>query len=83
MKKWKEMPTHSIAESNRLSSKGIPNSSIDILNPDGSVKRRRYYDENGNAKLDIDYNHTDDGTHEFPHTHTWDWTDPDKPKRLQ
>lgn len=24
--------------------------------------------------MDIDFNHTDDGTHEFPHIHIWDWT---------
>ena len=51
-----------------------PNSSADLLNPDGSVKQRRYYDSNGRAEMDIDYNHTDDGTHEFPHIHVWDWS---------
>lgn len=51
-----------------------PNSSADLLNPDGSVKQRRYYDEEGKAQMDIDFNHTDDGTHEFPHIHIWDWT---------
>lgn len=34
-------------------------------------------DESGNldgrAVEDIDYNHPDDGTHEFPHRHKWDW----------
>ena len=49
------------------------NSSADLLNPDGSVKQRRYYGADGNAKMDIDFNHTDDGTHEFPHIHIWDW----------
>ncbi|CAM2363602.1 hypothetical protein [Listeria seeligeri] len=24
-----------------------------------------------------------DGTHEFPHRHKWDWTNPEKPKRLK
>jgi len=23
---------------------------------------------------DTDYNHADDGTHEFPHDHEWDWS---------
>ena len=50
-----------------------PNSSADLLNPDGSVKQRRYYDANGRAEMDIDFNHTDDGTHDFPHIHLWDW----------
>jgi filamentous hemagglutinin len=52
-----------------------PNSSADKLNPDGSVKQRRYYGPDGRAKEDIDYNHSDgDGSHTFPHRHTWDWT---------
>ncbi len=53
--------------------KQTPNSSADLLNPDGSVKQRRYYDEEGRAKMDIDFNHSDDGTHVFPHIHLWDW----------
>ena len=52
--------------------KQTPNSSADLLNPDGSVKQRRYYDADGKAQMDIDFNHTDDGTHEFPHIHIWD-----------
>lgn len=47
---------------------------LDLLNPDGSVKQRRYYGNDGHAIEDIDYNHTDDGTHTFPHRHEWDWT---------
>ena len=54
--------------------KQTPNSSVDLLNPDGSVKQRRYYGKDGKAQMDIDFNHTDDGTHEFPHIHIWDWT---------
>ena len=50
------------------------NSSADLLNPDSSVKQRRYYGEDGKAQMDIDFNHTDDGTHEFPHTYIWEWT---------
>ncbi len=53
--------------------KQTPNSSADLLNPDGSVKQRRYYGADGKAQMDIDFNHTDDGTHEFPHIHIWDW----------
>jgi len=62
---------HTVLDGNRLPKTGEPNSSSDILNPDGSVKQRRYYDKDGNADLDIDYNHTDDGTHTFPHEHKW------------
>ncbi|WP_413517836.1 T7SS effector LXG polymorphic toxin [Carnobacterium maltaromaticum] len=61
-------------DSKRLSGNGEPNSSMDLLNPDGSVKQRRYYGNDGHAMEDIDYNHTDDGTHTFPHRHEWDWT---------
>lgn len=60
--------------SNLPATKQTPNSSADLLNPDGSVKQRRYYGEDGKAQMDIDFNHTDDGTHEFPHIHIWDWT---------
>lgn len=50
------------------------NSSADLLNLDGSVKQRRYYGLDGRAQMDIDYNHTDNGTHTFPHIHVWDWS---------
>ncbi|MGX7419305.1 hypothetical protein ACWOFR_10960 [Carnobacterium gallinarum] len=56
-------------DKNGLESEGDPNSSQDLLNPDGSVKQRRYYDKNGDILEDIDYNHTDNGTHTFPHRH--------------
>lgn len=57
----------------KLPTVGQPNSSSDLLNPDGSVKQRRYYGPDGKADEDIDYNHSDDGTHTFPHRHKWDW----------
>lgn len=60
-------------ESKNLKRDGEPNSSEDLLNPDGSVKQRRYYGPDGRALEDIDFNHPDDGTHEFPHRHKWDW----------
>lgn len=44
-----------------IKARGEPNSSTDLLNPDG------YAVEN------IDYTHSDVGTHEFPHRHFWDW----------
>ncbi|EYE87143.1 hypothetical protein Q428_14995, partial [Fervidicella metallireducens AeB] len=54
---------------------GEPNSSSDYLNPDGSVKQRRYYGPDGKPEEDIDYNHPNyDGTHKFPHRHIWDWS---------
>lgn len=43
---------------------------------DTMVKMEKYKwkSTNGKAQMDIDFNHTDDGTHEFPHIHIWDWT---------
>lgn len=84
IKKGEKMPNHSVVkDKNSLPGKGKPNSSADLLNPDGSVKQRRYYDEKGRAKEDIDFNHSDDGTHEFPHRHEWDWDSkpPRKPSK--
>ena len=60
-------------DAKNLKGDGEPNSSVDLLNPDGSVKQRRYYGPDGRAVEDIDYNHSDDGTHEFPYRHQWDW----------
>ena len=58
-----------------LPAKGEPNSSVDKLNPDGSVKQRRYYGPDGKAELDINYNHSNgDGSHTFPHENPWDWS---------
>ncbi len=31
--------------------------------------------------MDIDFNHTDDGTHEFPHIHIWDGAKKTKTER--
>lgn len=78
-----KLSKHRVVEEGGLPKNGEPNSSADILNPDGSVKQRRYYDDKGRAIEDIDYNHPDDGTHEFPHRHKWDWSNPEKPKRLK
>jgi RHS repeat-associated core domain len=64
---------HKVEDGKSLPTEGEPNSSADILNPDGSVKQRRYYGPDGKAQEDIDFNHSDDGTHEFPHRHQWEW----------
>lgn len=76
-------PNHKVEEDTskrKLPAKGEANTSTDLLNPDGTVKQRRYYGPDGKAKEDIDYNHIDDGTHTFPHRHKWDWSK--KPPRL-
>lgn len=56
-----------------------------MLNPDGSVKQRWYYDENGRAKEGIDFNHSDDGIHKFPHRHerNWDSKSPRKSSKYE
>lgn len=54
-----------------LPKEGDPNSDEELLNEDGSVKQRRHFDEKGDAEYDVDFNHSDDGTHEFPHIHKW------------
>ncbi len=53
--------------------KGTPNSSIDILDSDGNVTTRRWYDSNGTAYRDVDMtNHGNPATHpEWPHEHIW------------
>jgi hypothetical protein len=61
-----------VTDNDQLGRRGDPESSKDYA-PGGDLKRRRYYDINGNADLDIDYKHTDPAeTHTFPHRHNWD-----------
>lgn len=61
---------HSVeTDDDSLPTKSSPNSSKDLVK-DGKVKQRRYYDENGNADMDIDYSHGGTG-HTFPHRHDW------------
>ncbi|MBB6020395.1 hypothetical protein HNR77_001456 [Paenibacillus sp. JGP012] len=56
---------------NNLLTKGKPRSSEDLYDSKG-LKQRRYYDSNGNADEDIDYDHSNaDGSHTFPHRHKW------------
>jgi RHS repeat-associated protein len=58
--------------SSKLPSTGKPNSTQDLLNPDGSLKQQRWYGPDGRPVRDRDYNHPGDG-HVFPHDHYWDW----------
>ena len=55
---------------------GDKNSSVDILDENGNVKTRRWYDENGKAYRDVDMtNHGNPKNHpEWPHEHFWDWS---------
>lgn len=59
-----------VDDKSSLPTKGDPYSSKDLKDSKGT-KQRRYYDKNGNADMDIDYRHSDDGTHTFPHRHDW------------
>ena len=51
--------------------------SVDILDDQGKISTRRWYDSNGNAYRDVDMtNHGNCKTHpEYPHEHTWTWSD--------
>ena len=49
--------------------KAEPNSSVDIYQ-NGNLKQRRYYDNEGNPIVDIDYTHSGNN-HDFPHKHVW------------
>ena len=60
----------STTNANSLPPKGEPNSSQTLLNPDGTPKQKRWYDPDGNAERDRDYNHA--GDMPFPHDHVWD-----------
>jgi RHS repeat-associated protein len=55
---------------------GEKNSSVDIVDENGDVKTRRWYDENGHAYRDVDMiNHGNPKQHpEWPHEHIWDWS---------
>ena len=63
---------HSTTRGNPI--KGEPNSSVDILDKNGNVVRRRWFDSEGNAMRDLDYtNHGNPKTHpEWPHEHIWE-----------
>lgn len=65
-----------IGRSGSLPAKNGPsNGSIDIYDEQANLLQRRFFDELGNALLDVDFIHSNgDGTHEFPHFHDWDWT---------
>ena len=68
--------------SENLGPKGTPNSSVDILDSQGNIATRRWYDSEGNAYRDVDMtNHGNPKMHaEYPHEHTWDWSN-GKPQR--
>ncbi|AOY76023.1 hypothetical protein [Clostridium formicaceticum] len=65
----KPSDNHSTTTGNPM--KGEPNSSVDILDKNGNVVRRRWFGPDGNQIRDLDYtNHGNSKTHpEWPHEH--------------
>ena len=59
--------------------KGTPNSIYEQLNPDGTVKSRAFYDENGNqfCRQDFDHPHFDKKTQQSyqPHEHNYHYNE--------
>ncbi|SFP97379.1 hypothetical protein [Caldicoprobacter faecalis] len=55
------------------STKAFPNAVIDLINPKlNKIIQRRFYDEKGNAKIDIDLtDHNKPWAHDVPHVHEW------------
>ncbi|HDR7367262.1 TPA: N-acetylmuramoyl-L-alanine amidase family protein [Bacillus toyonensis] len=66
---------HKDVHGRKLAGDGEPFSSQDLYDGTYGYKQRRYYDKDGKAEEDIDYNHGDeDKSHTFPHRHKWDWS---------
>ena len=61
---------------------GEANTSVDILDAEGNIKTRRWYDSEGKAYRDVDMSdHGNPKEHpEVPHEHTWEYNN-GKPKR--
>ena len=59
-----------------------PNSSIDIIDANGNIKTRRWYDSDKKAYKDVDFSdHGNSKEHlEVPHEHMWEYNN-GKPKR--
>lgn len=55
---------------------GKPNTSIDILADNGTIKTRREFDNNGRVLRDVDYtDHGNSKRHpDVPHEHIWSWS---------
>ncbi len=64
----KSSTTESIVTA-KLPTTGDPNSKSIEYNPDGTPKRYRWYDSEGNVERDRDFNHS--GNVPFPHDHEW------------
>ena len=60
-----------------------PNSIYEQMNPDGTVKSRAFYDENGNqfSRQDFDHRHFDKKTKQYyqPHEHNYSYNENGQP----
>lgn len=65
--------TQSTTVSNSLPTTSTKYSSKDLVQ-NGLIKQRRYYDELGQAVQDVDYFHSGEATHNFPHLHYFTWS---------
>jgi len=45
---------------------------LDHVGKNGAIKTRRFFNESGDAKLDIHLAHSGENTHTFPHAHDWE-----------
>lgn len=62
-----------ISYERRLESEGVPNSRVDRLK-NGVRVQSRWYDKDGKADRNRDYEHNDTmKSHFFPHDHLWQW----------
>lgn len=52
-----------------------PNTRTDFYDENGNLTQQRWYDANGRAILDRDWEHGNSkNSHKFPHDHPWDWS---------
>ena len=63
-----------------LKATGTPNSRTDLFNKNDKLIQQRWYGPDGRAIWDRDWSHGG-GVHEWPHDHSWDWSDPNHPDR--
>ncbi len=77
-----EVNDHDVSKHGNAPTKGKPNSVTRIYR-EGRLIRERYYDENGDVYLDIDYtNHGNPKTHPVvPHQHRWNKDEKGNPQR--
>lgn len=69
------MSTHTDVHgrSGDLPTSSTPSSSQDLY-VDGTLWQRRFYDSSGKVIKDIDFYHTGQDSHTFPHDYYWDWS---------